>query len=41
MKLGAAVMGVRGSDDATLERVGAILDRARKEIYAILASDEI
>ncbi len=40
MKLGAAVMGVRGSNDATLERVTAILDRARKEIYAILASDD-
>ncbi len=40
VKLAGAVMGVRGSDDATLERVRAILDRARKEIYAILASDE-
>jgi DNA-binding PadR family transcriptional regulator len=41
MKLATAVMGARGSDDATLERVRAILDRARKEIYAILASDDV
>ena len=41
MKLaGAAMMGVRGSDDATLDRIRTILDRARKEIYAILATDE-
>ncbi len=40
IKLGAAVMGIRGSDDATLDRVRAILDRARKEIYGILATDE-
>ncbi len=40
MKLGAAVMGARGSDEATLERIREILDRARREIYAILASDE-
>jgi len=40
MKLATAVMGVRGSDDTALERVREILDRARKEIYAILASDE-
>jgi hypothetical protein len=33
-------MGIRGSDDATLDRVRAILDRARKEIYGILATDE-
>jgi DNA-binding PadR family transcriptional regulator len=41
MKLASAVMGVRGSDDATLDRVREIIDRARKEIYAILASDEV
>ena len=40
MKLAAAVMGTRGTDEATLEKVRAILDKARKEIYAILASDE-
>ncbi|MBV8370233.1 MAG: PadR family transcriptional regulator [Candidatus Eremiobacteraeota bacterium] len=40
MKLGAAVMSVRNSDDKTLDRVREILDKARKEIYAILASDE-
>ncbi len=40
MKLGAAVMSARGSDEATLERIRAILDRARREVYAILASDE-
>jgi DNA-binding PadR family transcriptional regulator len=41
MKLATAVMGVRGSDDATLDRVREILDRTRKEIYAILASDAV
>jgi len=41
MKLGAAVMGLRGCDDATMERARAILDRARREIYALLASDEV
>jgi hypothetical protein len=33
-------MSVRDSDDKTLDRVRTILDKARKEIYAILASDE-
>lgn len=41
IKLGAAVMGVRGSDEATLDRVRTVLDRARKEIYGILATDEV
>jgi DNA-binding PadR family transcriptional regulator len=40
MKLGAAVMSARGSDEATLEKIRESLDRARREIYAILASDE-
>lgn len=40
IKLGAAVMSARGSDDATLERIREILDRARREVYAVLASDE-
>ncbi|WP_317996953.1 PadR family transcriptional regulator [Vulcanimicrobium alpinum] len=39
-KLGAAVMSARGADDATLDRIRAVVDRARKEIYAILAADE-
>lgn len=40
IKLGAAVMGARGADDATLDKIRAVLDKARKEVYAILASDE-
>jgi len=40
MKLFAAIVGARGSDVATLAKIRAVLDRARKEIYAILASDE-
>ena len=40
MKLGAAVMSARNSDDKTLDRVREILDKARKEIYSILASDD-
>jgi DNA-binding PadR family transcriptional regulator len=40
MKLGAAVMSARGSDQATLERIREILDRARREVYTLLASDE-
>jgi DNA-binding PadR family transcriptional regulator len=39
MKLAAAVMGARGSDEATIDKVRGVLDKARKEIYAILASD--
>ena len=39
-KLGAAVMNVHSSDDKTIERVREVLDKARKEIYTILASDE-
>jgi DNA-binding PadR family transcriptional regulator len=38
MKLGAAVMdGVRSGDDKTIERVGEIVNQARRDIYAILA----
>jgi DNA-binding PadR family transcriptional regulator len=38
MKLGAAVMdGVRGGDDETIKRIAAIVDRARKDVYAVLA----
>ena len=40
MKLGAAVMSARGGNDATIERIRGIVDRARKEIYTILGSDE-
>jgi DNA-binding PadR family transcriptional regulator len=40
MKLGAAVMSARGSDDATLLKVREVLDKARREIYGILASDD-
>jgi len=41
VKLGAAVwQAARDSDPATVARVKEILDRARREIYTILASDE-
>jgi len=41
IKLGAAVMqAAREGDPATRDRVREILDRARREIYAILAGDE-
>ena len=40
MKFGAALVGARDSDDATLMKIREIIDRARREIYAILASDE-
>lgn len=41
MKLGAAVMSARGSDDATVDKVREILDKARKDVYGILASDDV
>lgn len=37
MKLGAAVMGARGANDATLDRIRDILDQARKEVYEVLS----
>ena len=40
MKLGAAVMSARGSDDATLAKIREILDKARRDVYHLLASDE-
>lgn len=40
MKLGAALVGARDSDDATLTKIRDIIDKARREVYAILASDE-
>jgi DNA-binding PadR family transcriptional regulator len=39
-KLARAAASARDSDEATLTRVRTILDRARKEIYGILATDE-
>jgi DNA-binding PadR family transcriptional regulator len=39
-KLAGAAASARDSDEATLTRVRTILDRARKEIYGILATDE-
>jgi DNA-binding PadR family transcriptional regulator len=41
MKFVAAVWNARHTDDATLEKVRVIVDKARKEIYTILASDEV
>lgn len=40
LKLGAAVMSARGGDEATLDKIRGVLEKARKEIYTILASDE-
>jgi DNA-binding PadR family transcriptional regulator len=40
MKLARAVMSARGSDDPAVDRIREILDRARKDVYTILASDE-
>ena len=38
MKLGAAVMqGVRGADEETVKRISDIINKARKDVYAILA----
>ena len=36
-KLGAAVLGARGADEATMKRVVEILNAARKDIYSALA----
>lgn len=36
-KLGAAVLGARGTDEATMKRVVEILNQARKDIYSALA----
>ena len=36
-KLGAAVLGARAADEATRKRVIEILDKARKDIYSVLA----
>ena len=40
MKLMAAMMSARASDDVTLDKICAIIDRARREIHAVLATDE-
>ncbi len=40
MKLMAAMMSARASDDATLDKICVIIDRARREIHSILATDE-
>jgi DNA-binding PadR family transcriptional regulator len=40
MKFVAAVWNARHNDDATLEKVREIVDKARKDVYTILASDE-
>jgi predicted nucleotide-binding protein (sugar kinase/HSP70/actin superfamily) len=34
------VLNARGHDEKTLEKIREILDKARKEIYTVLASDE-
>jgi DNA-binding PadR family transcriptional regulator len=39
-KLMAAMMGARACDDVTLDKIREVIDRARRDIYAILASDE-
>ena len=37
-KLASAVIdGARGSDEQTMKRLGEILDKARKEVYSVLA----
>jgi DNA-binding PadR family transcriptional regulator len=37
-KLASAVIdGARGSDEQTMRRIGEILDKARKEVYSVLA----
>jgi DNA-binding PadR family transcriptional regulator len=40
IKFVAAVWNSRHTDDATLEKVREIVDKARKDVYTILASDE-
>ena len=36
-KLIAAVKGARGTDEETMKRIAGILDKARKEVYSVLA----
>lgn len=40
MKFVAAVWNARHTDDATLEKVREVVDKARKDVYTILASDD-
>ena len=40
IKLGAAVLSARGSSDATIDKIRDVVDKARKEIYGLLAADE-
>ena len=40
VKLGAAVLNARGHDDKTVDKIREVLDKARKEVYAVLAADE-
>jgi DNA-binding PadR family transcriptional regulator len=40
MKLMAAIFSARSSDDATLDKIREIVDRARRDVYAVLAADE-
>ena len=38
MKLGAAVMdGIRDGDEETVKRIGEIVNKARKDVYSVLA----
>ena len=38
LKFGAAVMdGVRDGDEETIKRISEIVNRARREVYAVLA----
>ena len=34
---GAVVDGARGTDEETLKRINEILNKARKEVYSVLA----
>ena len=40
MKLGSAAMdGVRDGDEETVKRISEIINKARKDVYSILAED--
>lgn len=36
-KLATAVRGARGTDEQTMKRIAEVLDKARKEVYSVLA----
>ncbi len=40
VKLAAAMLNARGSDEQSVDKIREVLNKARKDIYAILASDE-